>query len=100
MHAPCRSTRDDASVAATVESFALTAAHARLSRAAPLRAGLVGGGADGDLPANADTATLAAFYSTVLDGMSIKARDGATREELHGIATAALTAWDGLAGLK
>ncbi len=51
---------------------------------------------DGDVPAGADTATLADFYSTVLDGMSIKARDGATREELHAIADAALAAWDGL----
>ena len=65
-----------------------------------LRERLERGVADGDLPAGADTATLAAFYSTVLDGMSIKARDGATREELHGIAAAALAAWDGLAGLK
>ena len=43
-----------------------------------LRARLDRGIADGDLPAGADTAALAHFYSTVLDGMSIKARDGAT----------------------
>jgi AcrR family transcriptional regulator len=61
-----------------------------------LRARLDRGVADGDLPAGADTATLAAFYSTVLDGMSIKARDGATREELRAIAEAALAAWDTL----
>jgi hypothetical protein len=54
--------------------------------------------AEGELPAGADTATLAGFYSTVLDGMSIKARDGATREELHAVAAAALAAWEGLAG--
>lgn len=65
-----------------------------------LRERLDRGVADGDLPPGADTATLAAFYSTVLDGMSIKARDGASREELHAIAAAALAAWDGLAGLK
>ena len=65
-----------------------------------LRERLERGVADGDVPAGADTATLAGFYSTVLDGMSIKARDGATREDLHAIAAAALAAWDGLTGLK
>jgi AcrR family transcriptional regulator len=52
--------------------------------------------ADGDLPAGTDTAALARFYSTVLDGMSIKARDGASNAELHAVADAALAAWDGL----
>jgi AcrR family transcriptional regulator len=61
-----------------------------------LRARLDRGVAEGDLPAGADTARLAGFYSTVLDGMSIKARDGATREELRAIADAALAGWDGL----
>lgn len=61
-----------------------------------LRARLDRGIADGDVPAGTDTATLAGFYSTVLDGMSIKARDGASRAELHAIADAALAAWEGL----
>ncbi len=61
-----------------------------------LRARLDRGIADGDLPAGADTAALAHFYSTVLDGMSIKARDGATNAELHAIADAALAAWERL----
>jgi AcrR family transcriptional regulator len=61
-----------------------------------LRERLDRGVAEGDLPRTADTAMLAAFYSTVLDGMSIKARDGASREELRAIADAALGAWEGL----
>jgi hypothetical protein len=61
-----------------------------------LRERLDRGVADGDVPAGADTAMLADFYSTVLDGMSIKARDGASRDELRAIAAAALAAWDGL----
>ena len=65
-----------------------------------LRVRLDRGVTDGDLPAGADTATLAGFYSTVLDGMSIKARDGATGAELHAIAHAAMAAWQALAGLK
>ena len=61
-----------------------------------LQARLDSGIADGDVPAGTDTATLARFYSTVLDGMSIKARDGASGAELHAVADAALAAWEGL----
>jgi len=61
-----------------------------------LRERLDQGVADGELPAGTDTAALAGFYSTVLDGMSIKARDGASGTELHAIADAALAAWEGL----
>lgn len=52
--------------------------------------------ADGDLPSSTDTSVLAAFYNTVLYGMSIQARDGASREELYTIVDAALVAWDAL----
>ena len=61
-----------------------------------LQARLDRGIADGDVPPGTDTATLAQFYSTVLDGMSIKARDGASVAELHAVADAALAAWEGL----
>jgi AcrR family transcriptional regulator len=61
-----------------------------------LQARLDRGVADGDVPPGTDTATLARFYSTVLDGMSIKARDGASGAELHAVADAALAAWEGL----
>jgi TetR/AcrR family transcriptional regulator, copper-responsive repressor len=37
--------------------------------------------------------TLALFFSATLQGMSAQARDGASREELEGIARAALRAW-------
>jgi AcrR family transcriptional regulator len=71
-------------------------ADARRESVERLRERLDRGVADGDVPAGADTAMLADFYSTVLDGMSIKARDGASRDELRAIAAAALAAWDGL----
>jgi hypothetical protein len=71
-------------------------AEERRSAVAALRARLDRGIADGELPAGAPTAALADFYSTVLDGMSIKARDGASNAELHAIADAALAAWEGL----
>jgi AcrR family transcriptional regulator len=61
-----------------------------------LRKRLKRGIAEGDVPAGTDTAAVADFYSTVLDGMSIKARDGASNAELHRIADAALAAWDSL----
>jgi AcrR family transcriptional regulator len=52
--------------------------------------------ADGDVPAGADAAAIAAFYNTVNHGMAIQARDGADRTKLSAIAEAAISAWDGL----
>lgn len=49
----------------------------------------------GELPDGTDTAALAAFYTTVILGMSQRARDGATAAELHATADLALSAWPG-----
>lgn len=54
--------------------------------------------ARGTLPRTADTAAIARFYSTVLQGLSIQARDGASRRVLERIADAAMAAWDGMVG--
>ena len=54
------------------------------------------GVADGDVPAGADAASIAAFYNTVNHGMAIQARDGADAAKLSAIAEAAIAAWDGL----
>jgi len=54
---------------------------------------------DGDLPSTADPAALAAFYSTVLQGLSIQARDGASRYTLLRVVDDAMAAWDVLAGV-
>jgi AcrR family transcriptional regulator len=54
------------------------------------------GVAEGDLPPHTDTEALTAFYSTVLEGLSIQARDGATREQLEAIVSSAMAAWDSL----
>lgn len=48
---------------------------------------------DGELPADCDIVGLASFYMTVLEGMSIQARDGATLPRLLVVAAAALRAW-------
>ena len=54
--------------------------------------------AEGELPTGVDTAAVAAFYTTVLQGLSIQARDGAGRKALNAVVDAAMVAWDGLAG--
>ena len=46
---------------------------------------------DEDLPATVDTRALAAFYCTVMQGLSLRARDGATREELLGTVTLSMS---------
>ena len=51
------------------------------------------GVAKGDLPAATDTASLADFFTTVLQGMAIQARDGASEKKLTAIARNALRAW-------
>ena len=52
--------------------------------------------ADGDVSAGADVKVISAFLMTVLQGLSLRARDGAAREAMLQIADAAMAAWDGL----
>lgn len=52
--------------------------------------------AAGELPAGIDAQTIASYYVTVQQGMSIQARDGASRRQLEAIAQGAMAAWDGL----
>ena len=52
--------------------------------------------AAGELAPSVDIARLARFLQTVQSGMSIRARDGADRAELEGVAAMAMLAWDGL----
>ncbi|WP_419827546.1 TetR/AcrR family transcriptional regulator [Sphingomonas sp.] len=49
--------------------------------------------ADGDLPADADPAALAAFVTVVCDGMVVRAAAGATTADLRKIAVQAMRAW-------
>jgi AcrR family transcriptional regulator len=48
---------------------------------------------DGDLPADADPASLARYVATVLHGMAVQAVDGASRKELERVVETALRAW-------
>lgn len=64
---------------------------------ASMRARLRAGQAAGEIAPNADPAAMAAFYLTVQQGMTFRAREGATLDELTATARAAMLAWDGLA---
>jgi len=48
-----------------------------------------------ELPRGTDAGTLADFYATVLKGMALQARDGASRRSLLATADAAMRAWPG-----
>lgn len=69
-------------------------ANLRRSDAADLTARLSRGVADGELPPDTDVGRIAAFYNTVLYGLSIQARDGATLDELQSIVDCAMSGWD------
>ncbi|MEO6148062.1 MAG: TetR/AcrR family transcriptional regulator [Sulfuriferula sp.] len=51
---------------------------------------------EGELPNGPDWRAIASFYITVQQGMSIQARDGASRKALLAVADCAMAAWDGL----
>jgi AcrR family transcriptional regulator len=61
-----------------------------------IRKRIVRGVSDGDVPAGAPVAEIVSFYTTVLNGMAVRARDGASRQELRSTADAAMGAWDPL----
>jgi TetR/AcrR family transcriptional regulator, copper-responsive repressor len=48
---------------------------------------------EGELPRGTDSNALTDFYSAVFQGMSLQARDGATRKSLLATAEAAMRAW-------
>ncbi len=52
--------------------------------------------ADGDVSAETNVKVVSAFLMTVLQGLSLRARDGAAREAMMQVADAALAAWDSL----
>jgi AcrR family transcriptional regulator len=69
------------------------ASHRRQSHEG-LRQRIEAGKMAGDVPAEADAAALAGFYSTILEGLSIKACDGASRKTLNAIIDSAMASWD------
>lgn len=75
------------------ESVRAFLAENRLNGETMLRDRLAQGIAAGDLDSSADVGQLAAFYTTVLEGLSIQARDGASVDKLNMIIDAAMLAW-------
>jgi AcrR family transcriptional regulator len=72
-------------------------ANIRRDMHATIKDRLARGITDGDLTvpaANLDA--IARYYTTVVQGLSIQARDGATRDELEAVITCAMAAWDTL----
>ena len=67
----------------------------RLLTLKTIRQRLERGVKEGDLSAEADLAGMASFYTTVLHGLSIQARDGASRKALTTAVDFAMAAWDG-----
>lgn len=53
---------------------------------------------EGELPAGVDCRTVATFYTTLQHGMSIQARDGASRKALMTVAECGIASWDALIG--
>ncbi|WP_151982009.1 TetR/AcrR family transcriptional regulator [Acinetobacter guerrae] len=49
---------------------------------------------DGDLSAHAPIATMTDFYCTVIQGLTVQARDGAKVDELNHVVEHAMKAWD------
>lgn len=57
-----------------------------------IQARLERGVSEGDLPRTIDTRVLANYYSAVMQGISMQARDGATREALQALVTPSMAA--------
>ena len=52
---------------------------------------------EGDVPKTVPVKAIAAFYATVLYGLSIQARDGSKRKTLTDVVNCSMSAWDRLA---
>ncbi|MGW2308379.1 TetR/AcrR family transcriptional regulator [Actinomadura luteofluorescens] len=71
----------------------------RRSQFTAIKERLAQGVADGDLAMPRGSVDgLARFYATVVQGLSVQARDGATRDQLEAVITSAMTPWDVLTG--
>jgi hypothetical protein len=51
------------------------------------------GVSDGDLPPGTNVKELAAYFDTVIRGLAVHARDGASRKQLLAICRVAMRAW-------
>jgi AcrR family transcriptional regulator len=65
----------------------------RAATGASIKTRIQRGVREGELPADTDTGALARFYETVIQGMTIQARDGVSRKCLRAVGKAAMRAW-------
>jgi AcrR family transcriptional regulator len=70
-------------------------AEQRAEAKARLRARIQGGVDKGELERDTDVTALTDFYLAVINGMSLQAREGASRKTLLGMAQTAMRAWPG-----
>lgn len=87
-----------AAVNTTDEAARRCLAEVRAAGIDQLRERLERGVRAGELPPDADTATAARFYTAVIQGMSVQARDGAGYEEVARVAERAIAAWETVTG--
>ena len=82
-------------LASSLAAEALAQEHRQLRALAreQLRVRIARGIAAGELPEDTDANALARFYATVLQGLSVQARDGATAGELTAVVARAVEAW-------
>lgn len=52
--------------------------------------------AEGDIPSGTEVNALTSFYTSILDGIAVRARDGASLKILNAIVDCAMAAWDWL----
>jgi AcrR family transcriptional regulator len=72
----------------------------RTGAAGVIRQRLKRGVREGDVPKGTDLEPLVSLYATVVHGVPIRSRDGASRKELLAGITAAMAAWDHLTGAR
>jgi hypothetical protein len=89
----CLLVRGALSCSEAAESISQELTRRRAEGEVLIRVRLEGARMTGELPAGLEPAEFARYLITVLEGMSVRAAAGASREELHQVADLALRLW-------
>ena len=68
----------------------------RAFRQKAIRQRLERGVAEGDVPRGGDLGAAATFYTTIIDGLALQARDGVSQKTLRAVVDGAMAAWPDL----
>ena len=68
----------------------------RAFRQKAIRQRLERGVAEGDVPRGGDLGAAATFYTTIIDGLALQARDGVSQKALRSVVDGAMAAWPDL----